>query len=442
MQTSEFSIKQQYPKRSEFYDAFNAPLNVDVLMFIQIMRDSVFPSCAVAGSAALHQILYEVDPQKTTPKIRKLCSLSDHNDVDVFVPRYPYLQRRQNGESVADEHLKREFLEVFLDGTVELFENFHTTSRSKVRCRHIEEPYYSNHNYSFLSLWPGISDVIEVQLKKQNAVHKIQITVVDRIVDGDWEEIIPKAFDINVVKLKVRIDHRNFYRPTVFFVDPSARQSLIDASFDYVVSPAQDFHQSRLRIEKYLNRGFTIRSLTFDRRIPHLWREHWLSQARIHFSKHWVEQMFKPSAQNKMSREDTGWKSCDFNFRHHSSKQQKQKTENNLLAWLETSNETKRLNKVIDRPVKEIAEKLGLICNLVVPFLPSMSHQYAIKLKTWQFDEERRRQDPINTAMHCFRQPLANIRGHRLIATIWESAVTRDQRHQQHQGEVHSDSDA
>ena len=143
-------------------------------MFIQIMRDSVFPSCAVAGSAALHQILCEVDPQKTNPKIRKLCSLSDHNNVDVFVPCYPHLQRRQNGESIADEHLKREFLEVFLDGTVELFENFHTTSWSKVRCRHIEEPCYSNHNYSFLSLWAGISDIIEVQLKNKKQFTKFR----------------------------------------------------------------------------------------------------------------------------------------------------------------------------------------------------------------------------------------------------------------------------
>ncbi len=99
--------------------------------------------------------------------------------------------------------------------------------------------------------------------------------------------------------------------------------------------------------------------------------------------------MFKPSAENKMSRKDTGWKSCNFNFWHHSSEQQKQKTENNLLAWLETSNKMKWLNKVIDHPIKEIAKKLGPICNLAVPFLPSMSHQHAAKLKTWQFDEER-----------------------------------------------------
>ena len=125
----------------------------------------------------------------------------------------------------------------------------------------------------------------------------VNMFVLDCTVKGNWEETIPLECDINVIKLKVSIDERHFFHPAVSFVDPTARESMLCASFDCVVAPLQEFSEAKARIKEMMQQGFTLQSLSFDQMVPPLWKHHWICQAQLHFAPFWIKKMMCISSQ-------------------------------------------------------------------------------------------------------------------------------------------------
>ena len=280
------------------WDAYNSPLEVNVLMLIHCIRESIFGYCAVSGFAVLNHVFQQADHAKTVPAIDKLRLLApQNNDIDVFVPRFPFQQKKANGYKVNDRDLNRDFFNIFTKTTRAQFNSIFSTHHEGIFCHEVNQRELAAKS-GVIGLLPAIHRVLSIHVRgSRNQKRIVNIFVLDYTVEGNWEETIPLEYDINVIKLKVSIDEKHFFRPAVSFVDPTARESVLCASFDYVVAPLQEFSEAKARIEEMMQRGFALRSLSFDHTVPPLWKRHWICQAQLHFAPFWIKKMMRISSQ-------------------------------------------------------------------------------------------------------------------------------------------------
>lgn len=261
------------------YNREDAPLNTNIMMLLRCIRE-VIGYCALSGSAPLAEMLYQINSGDR----RKEKENWINNDFDFFVPHFPYKQMRADGKRTTDEDLEKEFFEIF---EKDVLNKFASMSGIIPRIEKMKK-HDIHHGYNFLSLSPGIDEIIQIEL--ENGKSNVQIMVLNQIMNGNWDDIIPETFDINIVKLKVDCDAFTNL-PKVSFVDHTAPHSLATRCFDYTVKPLQCFEYSRRRIQKYLSRGFKLRGLQFDPRITELWKFHWYCEARIFFLEQWLWEM-------------------------------------------------------------------------------------------------------------------------------------------------------
>ena len=250
------------------YDRVNAPLDCEVMELLYMIRMSI-GCCALSGSAALCELLHQMDPSQISEKVKDIRRVTKNNDVDFFVPLFPNLQNAKERKVFPNDEKLKTFHELFETKIVPGLRNFQYNG---------PEQKGERRRYNF----PGIHSMIE--LIPKNGRPKVQIIVLDKIVSvglGDWDNEIPKRFDINIVKLKVDYEGPQNLKPIVTFVDPTGKDCLKQGCFDYVVHPHQDFEICQARIVKYIQeRHFTMRSLAFDNRMAELTKRDWLMHAR------------------------------------------------------------------------------------------------------------------------------------------------------------------
>ena len=261
-------------------DPHAAPLNPKIMEFLCLIRSRIGP-CALSGSAALSQLLHERDSPTESAVIKKVRKLRKNNDIDFFVPQCPNVQNCYEGKKIVEKERFKSFHDSLHECILPHVRGFRCKGLITADEICLEADSKTALNYDFLSLTPGIRDMLEVETPGKGP--NIQIIILDRIVhpgEGTWDDTIPEDFDLNIVKLKVECKGLHDLRPKLAFVDPTAEACLEEGTFDYEVRPNQSHERCKNRIQKHLGRGFTIRSLRFDRRITSLGREQWCNDAR------------------------------------------------------------------------------------------------------------------------------------------------------------------
>ena len=288
---------------SPTYDSSQAPLNCKVLRLVRSIRTTI-GRCAVSGSAALCELLYQKDLSHTTDEVRNLRSVVQHNDIDLFVPYLPNLQKIVEGKAVDEEEKYSTFRCLFVTKVLPNFDiSGFQPQEPEIEVGDDEAENTENAlHYRYTSLWPGIREILQLTLPGVEA--QVQIVVLDRVVlpcQGYWDNVIPMEFDINVVKLRVDCEGSRKEPPKISFVDETAEDCLQRAEYIYKVPPAQSYNQCAKRICKYNNKGFSLRTIIFDDRIPTASIKHWVDHAHMGLLGCFLWQMVVESQHKKTS---------------------------------------------------------------------------------------------------------------------------------------------
>ena len=269
-----------------------APLNKKLIQFVQAIRRNI-GRCAVSGSAALAELLHQMNLSGTSSETQQLWKLSENNDVDLFVPLNPNLQKQAEGQDTSDDERLATFHELFESRIVPQFPTHVCERQHPCDFKTMDSEAFRACKCSFLSLSPGMNDILQADMR--DGKPKVQIVVLAKTVaieEGSWDDVIPQDFDINVVKLRVDFPHlHNPWQPEVSFVDVTAEDCLKNGCFDYVVRPAQKHSRCADRMHKHIERGFTVRSLSFDRRVCRLGTADWCNDARSDMCLPFLQQM-------------------------------------------------------------------------------------------------------------------------------------------------------
>lgn len=369
--SSTVQIFQPQKKKHPTYDPKAPPLSQDVMKFLCCIRSHI-GSCAVSGSAALSQVLYERNSPKESTVIQKLRKLTKNNDIDFFVPLYPNLQSYREGKKIPTGVMYAKFYPLLREYVLPQFPHFRCEGSSLDK---LPEQSKKALEYNFLSLSPGLHEIIDMHTPGNGP--NIQIIVLHTIVyphQGTWDDVITENFDINIVKLKVGCKSLHDLRPQLAFVDPTAAACLEEGTFDYVVRPAQNYKLCESRIRKYLNRGFLLRSLRFDPRLPELGKNEWCNLARKSLCTKMLQKMMESSP--LAPKED----------RMETKKRRSEEEDEE-----DRQNETKKLQPYPRGDWEDIKGQLELVSQLVQEYLPVTDFKTSCAIKKLQVKQERER---------------------------------------------------
>ena len=230
--------------------------------------------CCVAGSAPLAQVLVNLKDsmkgQQMSKGLSSVCSHIGSKDIDVFVPAFPNrldidrrLCRLSRGPDRFDERAR--IVKYYAPHPVDV-EGILQTALSKYGIS-AEEVFELDETYkdwkAYCRIGPFRWVIYKLSKDGIELQKPVQLIICDTFpMDNDtWEEHVIKSFDINVVKCVAKVDEETHLG--AIQSSPALLQDISQGEFEFEVQPCRTFIQLLTRMQKYIKRGFKVKSIVF-----------------------------------------------------------------------------------------------------------------------------------------------------------------------------------
>lgn len=221
-----------------------------------------------------------------------------HTDIDFFVPLHPFrLDEFYNVED-STKTARDDFFTLLTTRILPIFNSFsvHVLGKgSLVPVRFGPAAHYNHYR------------ILDMQFSDNVGGTKYQFIVLTSLPRDNtqgWDAYVVDEFDIDIVKN--RVDVGEDLLPLVRFVDPAAQASIASGGFTYTVPPHYSFQDSLKRLQKYMNRGFTLKRVIYPERMTETEKTQWMDGFRSHVAHPAATQILRESLREECAVNSLG----------------------------------------------------------------------------------------------------------------------------------------
>ena len=276
------------------YNRINAdPLPREVLLLAQAI-ESRCGYCTIAGIACLDKYIHDLKGCRYcySDTVKHLRLSQTPCDIELYVPDRPrsFAQSQSHQRQVPNDtpvDLSHFAEKADLPGSLkDLYESYRIC-HTKLQVTSDDVTNYGTGS-GWMNMFVGLYKSYEFQLiLPDNTLlsPKIHVSIINAVIPPgspcrSWADLVASSFDIDISQCYAEITTRHTNRlnhtPTVdgiHFLDRSLRPCET-GQFSCSVKPCDEFSKIFDRIARYQDRGFELRSLTFDERCTPDWQEH------------------------------------------------------------------------------------------------------------------------------------------------------------------------